>query len=91
METNLTINFIFKKKKEHLPGGAWVAHYVRHLTLDFSSGHGLTFSRFKPRIGLYIHSAEPAWDFLSLPLSVSPWLALSLSVSLSLSLSLSLK
>ena len=32
--------------------GTWVAQSVKHLTLDFSSGHDLTVREFKPRAGL---------------------------------------
>ena len=53
----------------------WVAQSVKHLTLDFSSGHDLEL-----RIGLCADSMEPAWDSLSpLPLCTSLPCALSLS------------
>ena len=29
-------------------GGAWVAQLVKHLTLDFGSGHDLAVHEFKP-------------------------------------------
>ena len=45
-----------------------MAQSVKHLTLDFDSGHDLTVRGFEPHIGLCADSAEPAWDFLSLPL-----------------------
>ena len=32
------------------------------------SGHDLAVHEFKPLIGLYTDSVEPAWDSLSLPL-----------------------
>ena len=48
-------------------GGAWVAQLIKHLTLDFSSGHDLTVRGFEPHIGFCADSVEPAWD--SLPLS----------------------
>ena len=41
-------------------GGAWVAQSVEHRTLDFGSGHDLTVHGFKPHVGLYTDSAEPA-------------------------------
>ena len=44
--------------------GTWVAHSVKHLTLDFGSGHDLT--EFKAHTGLCIDGAEPAWDSASL-------------------------
>ena len=50
--------------------GAWVAQSVERLTLDFSSGHDLTVRGFEPHLGLCTDSAEPAWDSLSLPLSL---------------------
>ena len=62
--------------------GAWVAQSVEHLALDFSSGHDLTVCEFEPHIGLCADSAEPAWDSLSLPLSL-PLPPLICSVSLS--------
>ena len=68
--------------------GAWVSQSVKHLTLDFGSGHDLMVREFEPRIGLCTDSMEPAWDSLSLPLSLPlPMLVLALSLSLSLSLS----
>ena len=44
---------------------------VKHLVLDFGLGHDLTFGEIEPRGGLCTDSAEPAWDPLSLPLSLS--------------------
>ena len=44
---------------------AWVAQSVRRPTLNFGSGHDLTLGEFKPRVGLWADSAEPAWDSLS--------------------------
>ena len=59
--------------------GAWVAQSVKHLTLAFSSGHDLTVGEFKPYVGLYAASREPAWDSfsVSLPLPMSASLSLS--------------
>ena len=55
--------------------GAWVAQSVKCSTLDFSSGHDLTFGEIEPHVGLDTVSREPAWDSLSsslsLPLSCS--------------------
>ena len=53
-----------------MPGGAWAAESVRHPTLDLGSGHDLTIGEFKPQVRLCTDSAEPAWDSLSLPLSL---------------------
>ena len=39
-------------------------------TLDFGSGHDLTVREIEPRVELCTDSAEPAWDSLSLPLSL---------------------
>ena len=47
-----------------------VAQLVKCPTLDFGSDHDLTVCEFEPRIGLCADSAEPAWDYLSLPLSL---------------------
>ena len=60
---------------------------VRHLTLDFCSGHDLTVCEFEPHVGLRADNAEPAWDSLSvsLPFSLSPSPVLACSLSLSLS------
>ena len=44
---------------------------VKHLTLDFSSGHDLGVCEFEPRIRLCVDGAEPAWDSLSLSFSLS--------------------
>ena len=52
--------------------GAWVAQPVKRLTLGFGSGHDLTVHEFKPRIGLHADSVEPAWDSLSVSLSLPP-------------------
>ena len=40
--------------------GTWVAQWVKHPTLDFSSGHDLTVRGFKARIRLHAVSADPA-------------------------------
>ena len=52
-------------------GGTWVAQSVKHLTLDFGSGHDLMVYDIKPHIGLCADSVEPAWDSLS-PCLFSP-------------------
>ena len=38
---------------------------------DFGSGHDLMVCGFKPHVRLYADSTEPAWDSLSLSLSLS--------------------
>ena len=40
-------------------------------TLDFSLSHDLTVHEFEPCIRLCTHSVVPAWDSLSLPLTLS--------------------
>ena len=52
-------------------GSAWGAQSAELLTLDFGSGHDLTVREFKPRVGLCTDNAEPAWNSLSLSLSLS--------------------
>ena len=51
--------------------GIWVSQSVKHLTLDFNSGHDLTIHEFRPHDGLRGDGAEPALDSLSLCLSLS--------------------
>ena len=63
-------------------GGTWVAQLAKHLTLDFSSDHDSMVCEFKPRIGLCVDSPEPAWDSLSLSLSLCPSSAHGLSFCL---------
>ena len=48
-----------------------MAQSVERPTLGFGSGSGLTVREFKPRIGLRANNREAAWDFLSLPPSLS--------------------
>ena len=51
--------------------GTWVAQLIKHLTLDFGSGHDLTVCEFEPQMGLHADSVEPAWDSVPLfPLSL---------------------
>ena len=45
-----------------------MAQSVKHLTLDFRSGHDLTVCEIEPLIGLCTDNKKPAWDFLSLTL-----------------------
>ena len=52
------------------PQGPWGAQSVKHLTLDFSSGHDVTVHEFEPHV-LCADGVEPAWDSLSLPFSLS--------------------
>ena len=48
--------------------GTWAAG--KPLTLDFSAGRDLAVGGIEPRVGLCEDSAEPAWESLSLPLSL---------------------
>ena len=50
-----------------------MAQLVKHLTLDFSSGHGLIVCEFEPHVQLCADSEEPAWDSLSPSLSALPF------------------
>ena len=46
--------------------GARVAQWVKHPTLDFSSGHDLTVCESEPHTGPCADGTEPAWEPLSL-------------------------
>ena len=72
----------FRDKKQPYRG-ARGAQTVKHVTLDFGSGHDLEVREFEPCIELCADSAEPDWDSLSPSLFAPPVLVLSLSVSLS--------
>ena len=59
----------FKSRRQ----GAWLAQWVKHLTLDFSAGRDLMVGKTEPYIGPCANSVEPAWDFsLSVSLYPSP-------------------
>ena len=51
-------------------GSALVAQSVRHLTLDFGSGHHLTFREFEPRVAGSALTAQSLLGSLCLPLSL---------------------
>ena len=75
---------LVRKENKKYMQGAWAAQWVKHLTLDFGSGHDLAVCRFEPHIGLCADSVEPAWDSVScLPLSLPLPCLFSLSLSLS--------
>ena len=57
---------------------------VKHVTLDFGSGHDLMVHGFKPHVGLYTDSIEPGWDSLSPSVSAPPLLAHSVSLKINL-------
>ena len=56
--------------ENNLFGGAWVAQSVKHLTLDFGSGMILRFVGSSPCVMLCVDNVEPAWDSLSISLSL---------------------
>ena len=62
-----------------------MAQSVKHPTPDFGSGHDLTVYEFEPQVGLCADT-EPAWDSLSLSLSLCPLPSLSPSLIHALSL-----
>ena len=51
------VRFLCLSKRD--TGDTWVAESVKHLILDFGSGHDLTVHEFKPCIGLCAISTEP--------------------------------
>ena len=59
-----------------------LAGSVKCLTLDFGSGHDFMANDLKPHFWLCAESAEPAWDPLSIHLSLFPSPASSFSLSL---------
>ena len=59
-----------------------VAQSVKHLTLDFSSGHDFMVRAIKPRIKLCADSAEPTWDSLFPSVSAPPLPVLFLSLKI---------
>ena len=66
--------------KTYLYRGTCVAQSVKHLTLDFESGHDLVVREVEPHVGPCADCGELAWDFPCL--CASPLLLLSLSLSL---------
>ena len=66
--------------------GTWVAPSVKHPTLGFGSGHDLMVHEFDPHVGLHADTMEPAWNSLSLSLSLllsaPPLLSHSLSLKI---------
>ena len=61
--------------------GSWVAHSVKHRTLDLGSGHDLTVRGIEPQVALCADTAGSAWDSLSLLLSLPLPCSLGLSLS----------
>ena len=68
-----------ERERGGVPG--WL---VKHLTLYFDSGHDLAVCEFEPHMGLCAGGSEPAWDSLSLPLSLPLPYSFFLSLSFSL-------
>ena len=60
---------IYVAIKNCFPGGAWVAQLVKHLILDFGSGHDLRVLRSRPVMG-----SPWAWNLLKIlsPLPSAP-------------------
>ena len=50
--------------------GTWVAQSGKRLTLGFSWGHNLTVQEMRPHVRLCTDNTEPAWDSLSLRISL---------------------
>ena len=48
-----------------------MAQSVERQTPGFGSGHDLMVLGFEPPVGLCVGSMKPAWDSLSVPLSLS--------------------
>ena len=48
----------------------WVVQSAKRPAFDFGSGHALRVRGFEPYVRLCTDSVEPAWDSLSLPLSL---------------------
>ena len=48
-----------------------MAQLVKCPSLGFGSDHGLTVCGSEPHVGLHTDSVEPAWNSLSLSLSLS--------------------
>ena len=63
METNESSNNKKTQRKR-----AWVAQWVKPLSLGLGSGHDIVVCGFIPLIGLRNDKAEPVWDSPSLPL-----------------------
>ena len=51
--------------------GSWVSQLVKHQLLVSAQVIVSHFHEFEPHIGLCADSADPAWDSLCLPLSLS--------------------
>ena len=61
---------MYLAKGEPLGAPGWLSQ-LKHRTLGFGSGHDLAVREIEPCIRLCADSAEPAWDILSLSLSLS--------------------
>ena len=61
--------------------GTWVAHLVKHLTLDFGSGRDVRAVRSSPWSGPVL-TMESAWDSLFLSLCPHPLISHALTLPL---------
>ena len=65
--------------------GTWVAQSGKHSIFGLGSGHDLMVCETEPRVRLCTDSMEPAWDalslLLSLPLLPFPMFSLSLKIN----------
>ena len=84
-----SVIFLRSCAKNHFgqPLGCLMAQWVKHLTLDFGSGHDLTVHGvhgvhgINPRVWQCADSAKPAWDSLSAPSLLTFSLSLSAKIN----------
>ena len=82
--TYVFLNFLVATL-ESTKRGAWVAQLVKHLTLDFGSGHHLTVCGIEPYCRVLPWLVQSLLGILSLPLSLPIPHLLTCALSLSLS------
>ena len=78
MKNNKSPGQVLQNHLKHAFRGTWVAQSVKHLALDFGSGHDLTVHEFEPHVGLHatvssllgIHTLPPTSAPLPLILSL---------------------
>ena len=61
---------VLERFKTSRDRGSWVVQSVKRLTLEFGLGHDLMICGIEPHIGFCADSMQPAWDPLSLSLSL---------------------
>ena len=66
MRGKILDGLVIKQLNNYASWGAWVAQSLKHVTLDFCSGHDLTVHGFKTCIGLCADNMEPACNSVSL-------------------------